>query len=271
LQHPNIVAIHDYGECEGQPYYAMDLVPGRNLAELCAGRPLPAPQAAEILRQLAGAVYYAHQSGIVHRDLKPSNVLIGEDKRPRITDFGLAKMLGTVEGATLTGQMLGSPSYVAPEQAAGRFAEIGVATDVYGLGALFYHLVTGRAPFNAATPTETLRLVLDTEPPPPRLLNPGLPRDLETICLKCLAKEPARRYATAADVAEDVERFLNERPIKARPPTALYRMRKFARRHRAVVAATAAALLALVAGLGFALTGFRRAVVQRRAAEVSSD
>ncbi|HUL52029.1 MAG TPA: serine/threonine-protein kinase [Opitutaceae bacterium] len=264
LQHPNIVAIHDYGECEGQPYYAMDLVAGRNLAELGAGRPLPARRVAVILRLLAGAVHYAHQRGILHRDLKPSNVLIGEDERPRITDFGLAKVLGSSEGATATGQMLGSPSYVAPEQAAGRYAEIGVATDVYGLGALFYHLVTGRAPFNAATPTETLRLVLDTDPPPPRLLNPALPRDLETICLKCLAKEPGRRYATAEEVAADVERFLTERPIHARPPGAFYWLGKFTRRHRTAVAATAVVLLALVAGLGLALVGFRRAVVQRR-------
>ena len=264
LQHPNIVAIHDYGEVEGQPYYAMDLVAGLNLAELCGGRPLPVRKAAEILRQLAAAVHYAHQCGVLHRDLKPSNVLIGEDGRPRITDFGLAKMLGPVEGATLTGQMLGSPSYVAPEQAAGRYAEIGVATDVYGLGALFYHLVTGRAPFNGATPTETLRLVLDSDPPPPRLLNPALPRDLETICLKCLAKEPACRYATAAEVAEDVECFLHQRPIRARPPSALYRTGKFARRHRTGFAATAAVILALTGGLGLALVGFRRAVVHRQ-------
>jgi hypothetical protein len=269
LQHPNIVAIHDYGECEGQPYYAMDLVNGRNLAELCAGRPLPMRKAAEILRQLAEAVHYAHQGGILHRDLKPSNVLIGEDGRPRITDFGLAKILGTAEGGTLTGQMLGSPSYAAPEQVAGRFAEINVASDVYGLGALFYHLVTGRAPFNAATPTETLRLVLDTDPPPPRLLNPTLPRDLETICLKCLAKEPARRYATAAEVADDVERFLGQRPIRARPPSVFYRMRKFARRHQAGVAATGVAVVALVGGLAIAAAGFRRAVVHRRAADAA--
>ncbi|HUJ44744.1 MAG TPA: protein kinase, partial [Opitutaceae bacterium] len=266
LQHPNIVAIHDYGEVDGQPYYAMDLVAGHDLAGLCAGRPLPARRAAELLRLLAGAVHYAHQRGVVHRDLKPSNVLIDEDGRPRIADFGLAKRLGAAEGATLTGQMLGSPSYAAPEQAAGRTAEIGTASDIYGLGALFYHLLTGRAPFNAATPTETLRLVLDTDPASPRLLNPSLPRDLETICLTCLAKEPGRRYATAAEVAADAERFLADRPIRARPPSALYRMRKFTRRHRIGVVAVAAVLLALLAGLGLALAGFRRAVVQEQIA-----
>ncbi|MBK8475817.1 MAG: serine/threonine protein kinase [Opitutaceae bacterium] len=271
LQHPNIVEIHDYGEIEGQPYYAMDWVAGPNLADLCAGRPLPPRQAAEWLRLLAGAVHYAHRCGVLHRDLKPSNVLVDEAERPRITDFGLAKLLGDTAGATITGQMLGSPGYAAPEQAAGRVAEIGVLSDVYGLGALFYHLVTGRAPFSAATPIETLRLVLDTEPLAPSLLNPPLPRDLETICLKCLAKEPARRYATAAEVAEDVERFLNERPIHAQPPSVPYRMRKFTRRHRAGVAATTAVIVALTAGLGFALAGFRRALVQRRAADTARD
>jgi tetratricopeptide (TPR) repeat protein len=269
LQHPNIVAIHDYGEVDGQPYYAMDLVSGPNLGELCAGRPLLIRRAAEFMRLLAGAVHYAHQRGILHRDLKPSNVLVDEHDHPRIADFGLAKMLGSTEGATLTGQMLGSPSYASPEQAAVRGAEITAASDVYGLGALFYHLVTGRAPFNAATPTETLRLVLDTDPAPPRLLNPALPRDLETICLKCLAKDPARRYATAAEVAEDVERFLSDRPIRAQPPGTLYRMGKFARRHRTAVVAAAAVFLALAVGLGLALFGFRRAVVQRRAADAA--
>lgn len=269
LQHPNIVEIHDFGEVDGQPYYAMDLVGGPNLAELCGGRPLPARSAAELLCTLAGAVEYAHRRGILHRDLKPSNVLVGESGRPRIADFGLVKLLGSNEGATMPGQMLGSPSYAAPEQAAGRFAEIGVSSDVYGLGALFYHLVTGRAPFNAATPIETLRLVLDSEPPPPRLLNPSLPRDLETICLKCLSKDPARRYATAAEVVEDVERFLAERPIRAQPPGVWYRIAKFTRRHRAGVAATAAVMLALAGGLALALVGFRRAVIQRQAADAA--
>ncbi|HUJ43268.1 MAG TPA: protein kinase [Opitutaceae bacterium] len=269
LQHPNIVAIHDYGEVDGQPYYAMDLVTGRNLAELCDGRPLPARRAAELLHLLAGAVQYAHQCGIAHRDLKPSNVLIDEQGRPRISDFGLAKRIDSAAGVTAVGQALGSPSYTSPEQAGSRGGSIGIASDVYSLGALLYHLVTGRAPFNAATPTETLRLVLDTDPLPPRLLNPGLPRDLETICLKCLEKEPARRYTTAADLAEDMERFLSERPIRARPPNAFYRMRKFARRHYAGVAAVGITVLALAVGLAIALAGYRRAVVQRRAADAA--
>jgi serine/threonine-protein kinase len=271
LQHPNIVGIHDYGEWEGQPYYAMDLIPGRNLADLCDGRPLPAARAAEILRDLAQAVHYAHQKGILHRDLKPSNVLIGEDGRPRITDFGLAKWLDNSAGATVSGQMLGSPSYASPEQASGRLDKIGVASDVYGLGALFYHLLTGRAPFNASTPAETLRLVLNTDPAPPRLLNPTLPRELETICLKCLAAEPERRYASAAALGEDLGRYLDNRPILARPPNAIYRLRKFTARHRAAVT-VAAVLVAVLIGasvvsslLALRATRAERAQAQQRA------
>ena len=271
LQHPNIVGIHDYGEWEGQPYYAMDLISGRNLADLCDGRPLPAARAAEILRDLARAVHYAHQKGILHRDLKPSNVLIGEDGRPRITDFGLAKWLDHSAGATVSGQMLGSPSYASPEQASGRLDTIGVASDVYGLGALFYHLLTGRAPFNASTPAETLRLVLGSDPAPPRLLNPTLSRELETICLKCLAAEPDRRYASAAALGGDLDRYMDNRPILARPPNAVYRLRKFTARHRAEVT-VAAALVAVLIGasvvsslLALRATRAERAQAQQRA------
>ena len=269
LQHPNIVEIHDYGEVEGQPYYLMDLVTGRDLAEVCEGRPLPALRAANLLRELADAVHYAHGKGILHRDLKPSNVLLDERDRPRITDFGLARRMDADGGVTMSGQMLGSPSYVSPEQAAGRSTAVGVASDIYGLGALFYHLLTGRAPFNAASPTDTLRLVLETDPPPPRLLNPTLPRDLETICLTCLAKDPARRYATAAEVGADIERFLENRPIRARPPSVVYQARKFVRRYRTGVIAVAAVIVALAAGLTAALISNHRAIVQKQAAEAA--
>ena len=269
LQHANLVAIHDYGEHDGQPFYAMELITGRNLAQVSDGRPLPAPRAAEIMRSLADAVHYAHQRGILHRDLKPSNVLIDEHGHPRITDFGLAKRLDDETGVTLTGQMLGSPNYASPEQLAGREADVGPASDVYGLGALLYHLVTGRAPFAAPTPAQTMRLVLETDPPPPRLLNPGLPRDLDTICLRCLAKEPARRYATAAGLKDDLDHFLGERPILAQPPSLGYRLRKYARRNRVAVGAVAAVVLAIAAGLGAALVGFRRAVVQQRATQAA--
>lgn len=269
LQHPNIVAIHELGEIDDRPYYAMDLVHGRNLAEHSGGRPLPARQAAELLRVLARAVQHAHEHGVLHRDLKPSNVLIDDEGRPRITDFGLAKLLGTPEGATVTGQVLGSPSYVAPEQAGGGTGPIGVGSDVYGLGALCYHLLTGRAPFNAASPTETLSLVISADPVRPRLLNPTLPRDLETICLKCLAKEPARRYASAAELAEDVERYLNDRPIRARPLCLGYRSLQFFRRHRLACGAAIVVAVLVAAGATSLIYALRaRAIAQQRRTQI---
>src|SRR6185503_7450426 len=194
--HPNIVGIHDVGEADGHPYLTMEFVEGRTLAELCDGAPMEAQTAARYVRDIARAIHAAHAAGVLHRDLKPSNVLIGADDRPRVSDFGLARRIDAADGTlTVTGQVLASPNYAAPEQAAGKQELISAATDVYGLGALLYHLITGRAPFAAPTPTETLRLVLDTEPTAPRAINPGLPRDLETIGLKCLRKEPAQRYA----------------------------------------------------------------------------
>lgn len=246
LEHPNIIAIHDYGEVDGQPFYTMDLVEGHDLAAVCDGRPLPARRAAEILRALAEAVHHAHSRGVIHRDLKPSNVLIDSMGRPRLADFGLAKHIGAAAGATLTGQMLGSPSYVPPEQAGAAPAHNAVSSDVYGLGALLYHGLTGRAPFTAATPTETLRLVLETDPAPPHLLTPGLPRDLETICLKCLAKDPLRRYATADEVADELGRFLGDKPILARPPGWMEQAAKFCRRHRTAVITTSTVLCAIL-------------------------
>lgn len=269
LRHPNIVAIHDFGEVEGEPYYAMDLVEGRNLATLCDWRPLAPRRAAEMLRQLAEAAHHAHQRGVLHRDLKPSNVIIDESDRPLIADFGLAKLLDVPAGVTLTSQALGSPGYMAPEQARGRAAEIGPATDVYGLGALFFHLLTGRAPYNAATPVQTMKLVLESDPPAPRLLNPALPPELETICLKCLEREPGRRYAAASEVGDDVDRYLAGRPIRARPPSVAYRFRKYAQRHWIGMAAAAGIVLALTVGLILALAGYRSAVEQQREADAA--
>ncbi len=269
LRHPGIVAIHDYGEFEGQPYYTMELMEGRNLAQVAEGRPLEVRRATRYLRQIADAVRYAHGRNILHRDLKPSNILIDHDDRARVADFGMAKRLDLDSGVTLTGQLVGSPNYAAPEQVSGRDKDVGVTTDLYALGALLYHLLTGRPPFLAATLEETLRLLHGTEPVALRELNPGVPRDLETICLKCLAKEPARRYATAAMLVEDLDRFLSDRPIQARPPSIAYRARKYARRNRTLVIATGAVFISLVAGLGVALTGYRRAVVQQRATQAA--
>ena len=269
LRHPGIVAIHDYGESEGQPYYTMELMEGRNLAQVSGGNPLEARHAAQYLRDIADAVRYAHGRNILHRDLKPSNILIDHDDRARVADFGMAKRLDLDRGVTLTGQLVGSPNYAAPEQVSGRETDVGVPTDIYALGALLYHLLTGRPPFLAATLEETLRLLHSSEPVTPRDLNPAIPLDLETICLKCLAKEPGRRYATAAALLDDLDCFLTHRPIQARPPSFVYRARKYARRNRTVVTAACAVIGSLALGLGLALAGYRRAVVQQRATQAA--
>ncbi|MCI0541320.1 MAG: protein kinase, partial [Verrucomicrobiales bacterium] len=226
LQHPNIVAVHEVGLHEGQHFLVMDYVDGPNLSRLVQDQPVPAKQAATYLKSIAEAVQYAHDRGILHRDLKPSNVLIGSDDRPRVTDFGLAKRLALdsslatdPSSLTLSGHVLGSPNYLPPEQAGGGKSKVGRASDVYSLGAILYHLLTARPPFRAETLSETLQQVQTSEPLSPRLLNASVPRDLETICLKCLEKEPARRYETAQGVAEELNRFLTDEPIHARPVT----------------------------------------------------
>jgi serine/threonine protein kinase len=202
LQHPNIVAIHDVGVHEGQHFFSMDYVEGQNLAQLVGKQPLPSRKTAEYLQQIAEAIHYAHERGILHRDLKPSNVLIDAFDQPRVTDFGLAKRLHHDSELTLSGQVLGSPNYMPPEQAAAKRGLVGRRSDVYSLGAILYHLLTGRPPFVGETLTDTLQDVVNKEPVPPRLLNPSVPRDLDTLCLKCLEKEPARRYQTAQALAE---------------------------------------------------------------------
>ena len=217
LQHPNIVAIHEVGEHEGRHYFSMDYVEGQNLAALASERSLPPAKAAELVKSIAEAIQYAHQRGILHRDLKPQNVLIDEHDRPRVTDFGLAKRTGADSSLTQTGAVMGSPSYMPPEQATGRHDQVGPHSDVYSLGAILYQLLTGQAPFVGETPLATLHKVVEDDPVPPSKLNPLSPPDLETICLKCLEKRPERRYHTARALAEELERFLNHEPILARP------------------------------------------------------
>jgi tetratricopeptide (TPR) repeat protein len=251
LHHPNLVAIHEIGEHAGRLYFSMEYVAGPTLAALVKDGPLPARRAAEYVRAAAMGVQAAHDQGVLHRDLKPSNILVDERDQPRVADFGVAKRLDGASDLTLTGQILGTPAYMAPEQARGGGASVGPAADVYSLGAVLYHLLTGRPPFTAETMTDVLRQVAEREPVAPRLLNPALPRDLETICLKCLAKEAARRYATARELAEDLGRFLQGLPIHARPIGEAERLWRWCRRNPVVASlttATAALLLAVAVG-----------------------
>src|SRR5262249_39976340 len=223
--------------------------------------PQPAHQAAALLATLAEAMHAAHQGGIVHRDLKPANILFTPDGTPKVTDFGLARRLEGGAGLTLSGVPLGTPSYMAPEQARGQTRAIGPAVDVYALGAILYELLTGRPPFQGETPAETVLQVIQQEPVPPARLNAKVPRDLETICVKCLHKEPARRYASAAALANDLRRFGEGRPIQARPVGWAERLWRWCRRWPAA-AAVAVTTLALV---GLALAGARS--VELRQAE----
>jgi WD40 repeat protein/tRNA A-37 threonylcarbamoyl transferase component Bud32 len=259
LRHPNIVAIHETGEARGQHFFSMDYVPRRNLAEIVRDEPLPAKRAARYVEVIARAIHYAHQQGILHRDLKPSNVLIDADDQPRITDFGLAKRLRGDHGITVTGQTLGSPNFMPPEQTSGRSKDIGPPSDVYGIGAILYHALTGRPPFQAATLEEVLRAVHEKEPVLPRLLNASLPRDLETICLKCLEKDPAKRYATGLELAEELERFSRDEPIRARPVGPAEKLWRWCRRHPAMALVSGALLVAVLAGASGIVWQWRRA------------
>jgi WD40 repeat protein/tetratricopeptide (TPR) repeat protein len=255
LQHPGIVQIHEVGDHDGLPFFSLELVPGGSLAQRLHGTPLPPRQAAALVARLARAVHAAHQAGIVHRDLKPANVLLQEgpdvplgDCAPKITDFGLAKQLDSQHRRTRSGTLLGTPSYMAPEQADGRAGAVGPAADVYALGAILYECLTGRPPFTAETPLDIVLQVLTDEPVPPGRLVPKLPRDVETVCLKCLQKEPGQRYAGADRLADDLEAYLDGRPIAARPVGQVERAWRWCRRNQALAAAGALVTLALVAG-----------------------
>ena len=267
LRHQNIVQVYDAGDAEGRPYFAMELVEGSSLAQKLAGTPQPARAAAALVSTLAGAVEVAHKSGIVHRDLKPANILLTADGTPKVSDFGLARRLGGEDGLTRTGAALGTPSYMAPEQASGQAGAVGPAVDVYALGAILYELLTGRPPFRAETAAETLRQVIDQAPVPPSRLNSLVPRDLETICLQCLHKEPGRRYATAAALAEDLDRFLRGEAIAARPEGPLARLARRVRRRPALWAAVAAGMLLTVALLGGGLWLLSERAATERAAQ----
>jgi serine/threonine-protein kinase len=253
LHHPNIVQIYEVGEQEGRPFFSLEYVDGKSLSRTIAGNPLPPRDAAVTMRLLAQAMHYAHERGIIHRDLKPSNVLLTRDGQPKISDFGLAKRLGDESGQTHSGSVLGTPSYMPPEQAEGKSGEVGPLSDVYSLGAILYELLTGRAPFRAARMLDTLDLVRRQEPVSPSQLQPGTPRDLETICLKCLQKDPHQRYLNATDLAADLGRYLTGEPIHARPVPAFERAWRWCRRNPVVAALSAAVALLLFATLAGSL------------------
>jgi tRNA A-37 threonylcarbamoyl transferase component Bud32 len=243
LQHPNIVAIHEVGEHDGKHYFSMDYVAGRDLGALVKDGPLSPQRAARYVKIIAEAIHFAHQRGTLHRDLKPQNVLIDAADQPRITDFGLAKIIKDDSRLTQTGVVMGSPSYMPSEQAAGRHADIGPASDVYSLGAVLYELLTGRPPFRGATALATLHDVVETEPTSPRRLNSNIPPDLETICLKCLEKSMPARYPTARALAEELDRYLRGEPIQARPASAVRKAVNWGRRHPGALAALAALVM----------------------------
>lgn len=288
LRHPNIVAVHEVGEHAGQLYFSMDYLEGKNLAQVISEvgfRTSDFRRSVRWMGAVAEAVHYAHQHGILHRDLKPANIIIDQDGQPHITDFGLAKRLvvpvsgdppaavagtnsasgvGPVDAEitpelTLSGQVLGSPSYLSPEQAEGKRGAVGVASDVYSLGAVLYHLLTGRPPCQGETLTALLRQVIETEPVAPRLLNPGIPRDLETVCLKCLEKAPRQRYASAQELAGELGRFLANEPIRARRTGRAEQAWRWCRRNPKLAGALGAVVLSLALGLVTTTWQMRRA------------
>src|SRR5215475_10519000 len=249
LEHPGIVPIYEVGERDGSCYFSMRFVEGGQLDQVIKREPISIRQAAELISKVAHTVHYAHEHGILHRDIKPGNILLDAKGEPLLTDFGLARLVEAESTVTRTKEVMGTPSYMAPEQAVGNNAAVSSATDVYGLGAVLYQLLTGNPPFAGGTTYETIKLVLDTEPRQPRLLNPKVDRDLATICLKCLEKNPQRRYSSALALAEDLERWLKHEPIAARRVGPIVRGRKWVRRNPSI-AVMAATLLALAVPLG---------------------
>src|SRR5437667_1796072 len=250
LEHPCIVPIYEVGERDGSCYFSMKLVEGVQLDEVARREPIPIRRAVELIAKVARTVHYAHEHGILHRDIKPGNILLDAKGEPHLTDFGLARLVESESNVTHTLDVLGTPSYMAPEQAVGNNAAVSSVTDVYGLGGVLYQLLTGQPPFAGGATYETIKLLLDTEPKQPRLLNPKIDRDLSTICLKCLEKDPKRRYSSALALAEDLGRWLKHEPILARRIGILTRGKKWVRRNptRALLAAS---LVRLAAAAGW--------------------
>jgi mono/diheme cytochrome c family protein len=270
LQHPNVVQIFEVGQVNGHPFFSMEYVAGGSLAQLVARQRLSHRQAAELTATLARAVHAAHERGIVHRDLKPSNVMLTADGTPKIADFGLAKRIDQDLAHTHTGEVMGTLSYMAPEQAEGRKGQIGPVTDVYALGAILYELLTGKPPFQGATPLASLRLVVGQEPVAPSQLAPSVPRDLEAICLKCLEKPPGRRYGSAQSLAEDLQRFLSGEPVTARRSGWPRRTWKWVRRHPQLTAGCVAAGAVALGAAIFLFDQYRAQKEARRRAEMQA-
>jgi TolB-like protein/Tfp pilus assembly protein PilF/predicted Ser/Thr protein kinase len=260
LEHPGIVPIHEVGERDGQCYFSMKFIEGGQLDEVVRREPMPIRGAVELLAKVAHTVHYAHEHGILHRDIKPGNILLDQNGEPHLTDFGLARLVEADSTVTGTLEVLGTPSYMAPEQAAGETTKVSKATDVYGLGAVLYQLLTGYPPFAGGTTYETIKLVLETEPRQPRLLNPKIDRDLSTICLKCLEKDPQRRYSSALALAEDLEHWLKHEPIRAKPSGFFTHARKWVRRNPSTTVLVTL-LLALAAGLSVTIWNQKPAVI----------
>jgi serine/threonine-protein kinase len=256
VKHPNIVGIHEVGQVHGQHYFAMDYVAGQSLAQLLRGGSMASDKAAECVLLVARAVHFLHEHNIVHRDLKPSNILVDEDGTPYVTDFGLAKVFSGDSAHTQTGTIVGTPSYMSPEQAAGRSADVSPQSDVYSLGAILYELLCGRPPYREKTPLDTLVQVLEGEPTIITLVNPAVSRELELICLRCLEKAPKDRYASAAELADDLERHLRREPIEAQPPGVFHAVRRWVRREPALVSR--------LAGLGVATVIVQAAYLYNR-------
>src|SRR5438552_4991404 len=248
LDHPGILPIYEIGERDGCCYFSTKFVEGGQLDQIVGRAPQSIRQSAELIANVARTVHYAHEHGILHRDIKPGNILLDKNGEPHLTDFGLARLVESESTVTRTLEVLGTPSYMAPEQAVGNNAAVGSATDVYGLGAVLYQLLTGQPPFAGGTTYETIKLLLDTEPRQPRFLNPKIDRDLSTICLNCLEKDPKRRYSSALALAEDLEHWLKHEPIQARHTGFFARGKKWVRRNptSALLAASVVALVAVV-------------------------
>lgn len=264
LNHPNIVPIFDTGAMDGSPCFSMEYFPGGTLATRMDEFAAHPEAGVRLLVKIARATFFAHQRGVLHRDLKPANILLDDAGEPHVADFGLAKQLDSDSDLTRSGAVIGSPNYMSPEQAAGKSNSLTVATDIYSLGAILYQMLTGRTPFVADTPLETMRLVVENEPQRPSTIVARTDRDLETICLKCLEKEPGRRYRTAEELAEDLERWLRGEPIHARPTTGFERLQKWARRRPALATLSALVVCAVVLGVAGIFWQWRKAEFARQ-------